>query len=1090
MIIIVFNFYNYFSGATVSENESFSLPSTEEDSVLTSSATQPSHFHTYKTIIPKAREIKEQPSQSKNEDILSAVHDNLEPKSFMVVEQDSQLSLESGEEQERQTTELSVVQETIDSIGGIFTTTQSALDTDKDVVMEDSESEGVPSLPPPPLPAKQIIHIKNSFLNDESAVSLISHLDTAMDTDNATESNIDVSSVTELGEPTEEMEVCEENNSNVSSQCIPPKTSLRTGNACLPKLQKSEIITADNNVKDVDRLGNTEIKDATEMSSAQDNSITTTCAPLTFSNHASTLLTLKLPCENSQVPIQHSFSGQGSTNQQKISENIKYHTKSKSKSNDKELSASNPSQLDESLSSSKDGSTLLSSTSSKPQNNSLITAKTVSKINFSNNYKTTTSMIKNEKEVVNDTTDFNLHDSPKGRNLTNNIETEKVINSPFAGYTNEPNLPLIPTMHSKFHLNKKEATNNKYGPGDSHLKTTLGLKVITKLRDKNVENVGVEADSKGDNKTNEGKWAHEKCIIDYKNETTANAKNTSPTYNLSSSKIVQSRPNSLSSTSPNAVSAQSLFLTTPMPYSKPSSFLSPTSSSPPTITSVVPDSSRSIVCLEQENGEKKVRLLAGNENNDCTGNESVELRRNKHYVDHKPIETQTQRHDDLNDNISTDTAIITTIRPRTNSVNAIKSKFESMDYSDSSIEQEIFCTSHTSVAEDNLTQPNSSINSSLLTNVPKPMIEETNSGRRSADGFSTTKSNQQKLQFATAVPIEPNLTKNTKCSTMCRSAEGGILGTGRKKLSTVSLQGVDESIRKVTICSNQGEEDNEQSDEPGQLQRRNSIHNVPYVDVNDPDTRARMERYKEERRSTLRAKYKVEDYRSEKQQPSMAIKNIAIVSTLDKETPSATEEVQEADNGKRLSPITVEGPIISHQVPIQETKTQSSISLRKLPVNQKMPNNQMSTDVSSHQKKLTNVNQAKSNADRKWSLQTASKHALSSGSNNVISHKQSPPQKSRNSNKNNAPVRAHSHQGSGGSASPGQFHRSSYPPQNGRVEEDVNVKERAALWNGAKAPSNNKSYNSKNSQKLVTDKSPPRHNLFGRKISAPASQSS
>ena len=32
------------------------------------------------------------------------------------------------------------------------------------------------------------------------------------------------------------------------------------------------------------------------------------------------------------------------------------------------------------------------------------------------------------------------------------------------------------------------------------------------------------------------------------------------------------------------------------------------------------------------------------------------------------------------------------------------------------------------------------------------------------------------------------------------------------------------------------------------LQRRNSIHNVPYVDVNDPETRARMERYKEERR--------------------------------------------------------------------------------------------------------------------------------------------------------------------------------------------------------------------------------------------------
>jgi len=53
----------------------------------------------------------------------------------------------------------------------------------------------------------------------------------------------------------------------------------------------------------------------------------------------------------------------------------------------------------------------------------------------------------------------------------------------------------------------------------------------------------------------------------------------------------------------------------------------------------------------------------------------------------------------------------------------------------------------------------------------------------------------------------------------------------------------------------------EDEDEPP-LQRRNSIHNVPFVDVNDPETRTRMERYKEERRSMLRAKYKAEDYLS------------------------------------------------------------------------------------------------------------------------------------------------------------------------------------------------------------------------------------
>jgi hypothetical protein len=330
---------------------------------------------------------------------------------------------------------------------------------------------------------------------------------------------------------TEDMEVCEDNNTNVSSQYIPPKNSIRTENLRLPKLQKSEIITADSNAENDDRLGNTEIKDATEMSSAQDNSITTTRAPLTFANQTSTLLTLELPCENSEVPIQHSFSTQSSTNQQSISDTTKFrHTKSKSESTDKQLSvATNSSQLEEPLSFSKDDSTTFPNT----QNNSLITAKTVSKINFSNNDKTTTSMIKNGKEVVNDTTDFNLHDSQEGRNLTNNIETEKVINPPITGYTNEPNLPLIPTMHSKFHLNKKEeATNNKYGPTDSHLKTTLGFEVITKHRDKNVENVGVETDSKRDNKTNEENCAQEKYIIDGKNETTTSTKNTSPTYNF------------------------------------------------------------------------------------------------------------------------------------------------------------------------------------------------------------------------------------------------------------------------------------------------------------------------------------------------------------------------------------------------------------------------------------------------------------------------------------------------------------------------------------------------------------------------------
>merc|ERR1719336_3398043 len=71
-----------------------------------------------------------------------------------------------------------------------------------------------------------------------------------------------------------------------------------------------------------------------------------------------------------------------------------------------------------------------------------------------------------------------------------------------------------------------------------------------------------------------------------------------------------------------------------------------------------------------------------------------------------------------------------------------------------------------------------------------------------------------------------------------------------KKHSTFSLHN--------TSAIEEDSGSNSETEQP--LQRRNSIHNVPYVDVSDPQTRERMERYKEERRSMLRAKYKVEDY--------------------------------------------------------------------------------------------------------------------------------------------------------------------------------------------------------------------------------------
>merc|ERR1719464_925766 len=71
-----------------------------------------------------------------------------------------------------------------------------------------------------------------------------------------------------------------------------------------------------------------------------------------------------------------------------------------------------------------------------------------------------------------------------------------------------------------------------------------------------------------------------------------------------------------------------------------------------------------------------------------------------------------------------------------------------------------------------------------------------------------------------------------------------------KKLSTFSLH----EMHHNTISIEEDSGSDSEAEQP--LQRRNSIHNVPYVDVSDPQTRERMERYKEERRSMLRAKYK------------------------------------------------------------------------------------------------------------------------------------------------------------------------------------------------------------------------------------------
>merc|ERR1719461_374987 len=128
------------------------------------------------------------------------------------------------------------------------------------------------------------------------------------------------------------------------------------------------------------------------------------------------------------------------------------------------------------------------------------------------------------------------------------------------------------------------------------------------------------------------------------------------------------------------------------------------------------------------------------------------------------------------------------------------------------------------------------------------------SGRRSTQGIPEVRSRFVLSVLTVSCEVERNVkfshpdirTGGKKSDRPSGQVEGGVT-KNRSKSSTLSLHAVAAG--------------REQAEEP-LLQRRNSIHNVPFVDVNDPDTRTRMERYKEERRSMLRAKYKAEDYLS------------------------------------------------------------------------------------------------------------------------------------------------------------------------------------------------------------------------------------
>eukprot|EP00095_Tigriopus_kingsejongensis_P002221 maker-scaffold817_size93049-snap-gene-0.9 protein:Tk02221 transcript:maker-scaffold817_size93049-snap-gene-0.9-mRNA-1 annotation:"cdc42 gtpase-activating" len=145
---------------------------------------------------------------------------------------------------------------------------------------------------------------------------------------------------------------------------------------------------------------------------------------------------------------------------------------------------------------------------------------------------------------------------------------------------------------------------------------------------------------------------------------------------------------------------------------------------------------------------------------------------------------------------------------------------------------------------------------------------------------------RRRLQFSEPAPEKPKFTSKSK------SVDKISL---RTRLSTTSLHTQIEEVHPL-------------NEEPP-LQRRNSIHNVPFVDVSDPQTRERMERYKEERRSLLRAKYKVEDYKTKK------------ISLEEKPDSPTIHEVETPKPKMRKSvsspPLTLSSPPLTPSTPVE-----------------------------------------------------------------------------------------------------------------------------------------------------------------------------
>lgn len=409
---------------------------------------------------------------------------------------------------------------------------------------------------------------------------------------------------------------------------------------------------------------------------------------------------------------------------------------------------------------------------------------------------------------------------------------------------------------------------------------------------------------------------------------------------------------------------------------------------------------------------------------DCDENDTeVELRRNKRSsVSPRPVP-----------------------KPRTKSISSMKARFEDGPDVLNSVSSAAPSSLESSASS------SSSFKKSLTFEDECPVLN----GRQSAQGIPEV---EKKLQFKT-----PTLAKH--------NSEGAITNVDKLRKMRLSSTSLHNTI---------GEEcDADGANEEQPLQRRNSIHNVPFVDVNDPQTRERMERYKEERRSLLRAKYKAEDYKTKKPEDGtlpckserrLSDGRVTPAKKGDKAnrvspSPSSSRSSPSPEKGSRVSPLpdkTSSGKSRTSPMPrtrysLQEHTQDFKVPLRQMPVERapafkKSSVSDMYYSPSKAPPPVPNFNRAQQ-AERKWTPTPSPGATAALKNKNNNKERRTPSPKQATALKKATPQRpTQSYPGAKLSATPsGQTGRPSSFPQQKQEEEDVNVKERAAMFGPRKS---------------------------------------